>query len=109
MAAYYDEIEIEDFTFDEDNDVYTYPCPCGDKFSITTVRNRGFVSRHLLTPFSPSNPLPLIFHQAELMAGEDTVRCPSCSLLLRVIYDLEDFAEVEVEAAPALPVAEVVN
>jgi len=43
------------------------------------------------------------------MAGEDTVRCPSCSLLLRVIYDLEDFAEVEEVAVPVLPAAEVVN
>lgn len=43
------------------------------------------------------------------MAGEDTVRCPSCSLLLRVIYNMEDFAEVEEASAPSLPAAEVVN
>lgn len=42
------------------------------------------------------------------MDGEDTVRCPSCSLLLRVIYDLADFAPVE-EEVTALPVAETVN
>lgn len=42
------------------------------------------------------------------MAGEDTVRCPSCSLLLRVIYDMEDFAEVEEAPAVVMPVAEVV-
>lgn len=40
MSAFYDEIEIEDFEYDEANDVYTYPCPCGDKFSISTVRGR---------------------------------------------------------------------
>ena len=31
MAAIYDEIEIEDMKFDDVNNVYTYPCPCGDK------------------------------------------------------------------------------
>ncbi|TDZ15133.1 Diphthamide biosynthesis protein 3 [Colletotrichum orbiculare MAFF 240422] len=30
----YDEIEIEDMTFDEDMQIYHYPCPCGDKFQI---------------------------------------------------------------------------
>lgn len=38
MSAFYDEVEIEDFEYDEELDVYTYPCPCGDKFSISTVR-----------------------------------------------------------------------
>jgi diphthamide biosynthesis protein 3 len=31
----YEEVEIEDMIFDEDELVYTYPCPCGDKFRIT--------------------------------------------------------------------------
>ncbi|KAM0520089.1 hypothetical protein ACHAPE_003364 [Trichoderma viride] len=30
----YDEIEIEDMTFDEALQIYHYPCPCGDRFSI---------------------------------------------------------------------------
>lgn len=37
MSSYYDEIEIEDFTYDKEKDIYTYPCPCGDKFQISTV------------------------------------------------------------------------
>jgi diphthamide biosynthesis protein 3 len=37
MAAFYDEIEIEDFTYDEEKEMFTYPCPCGDKFQITLV------------------------------------------------------------------------
>ena len=61
------------------------------------------------TPILTTDPLPVTVNQADLMAGEDTVRCPSCSLLLRVIYDIEDFAEVEEVAAPVLPTAEVVN
>ncbi|KAI1067343.1 hypothetical protein LB506_004135 [Fusarium annulatum] len=31
----YDEVEIEDMTFDEAMGVYQFPCPCGDKFQIT--------------------------------------------------------------------------
>ncbi|THX27740.1 hypothetical protein D6D10_09382 [Aureobasidium pullulans] len=30
----YDEIEIEDMTYDPITQLYTYPCPCGDKFEI---------------------------------------------------------------------------
>jgi len=35
MGAYYDEIEIEDMTWDELKKVYHYPCPCGDRFEIS--------------------------------------------------------------------------
>ncbi|KAF9305333.1 hypothetical protein BGZ74_010551 [Mortierella antarctica] len=82
MASFYDEIEIEaspltlflhfsiDFEFDEDSDVYFYPCPCGDRFQIT---------------------------KEELQDGEDIARCPSCSLLIRVIYDPDDFADEDDE------------
>ena len=31
----YDEIEIEDMDFDEETGIFTFPCPCGDKFQIT--------------------------------------------------------------------------
>jgi len=37
MAAVYDEVEIEDMDFDEETGIFTYPCPCGDKFQITLV------------------------------------------------------------------------
>ncbi|RKP39800.1 hypothetical protein BJ085DRAFT_17457 [Dimargaris cristalligena] len=64
MASFYDEIEIEDLEFDEANKLYHYPCPCGDRFEIT---------------------------EEELFDGEDIARCPSCSLIIRVIYEPEDF------------------
>ena len=57
---YHDEIEIEDFDYDEDTDTYTYPCPCGDRFEIT---------------------------KEDLQLGEEVATCPSCSLVIRVIYD----------------------
>lgn len=39
MSVFHDEIEIEDFEYDEDTETYFFPCPCGDKFAITKVRN----------------------------------------------------------------------
>lgn len=40
--------------------VWTYPCPCGDKFVIS---------------------------REDLVCGEEVARCPSCSLIIKVIYD----------------------
>lgn len=37
MSIYHDEIEIEDMEYDEENETYYYPCPCGDRFQITKV------------------------------------------------------------------------
>ena len=62
----YDEIEIEDMDFDEETQAYYYPCPCGDKF---------------------------VIELADLEDGEDIATCPSCSLMIRIIYDPEDFME----------------
>ncbi|KAJ1962916.1 Diphthamide biosynthesis protein 3 [Dispira parvispora] len=64
MASFYDEIEIEDMEFDEENRIYHYPCPCGDRFEIA---------------------------EEDLFDGEDIAHCPSCSLIVRVIYDPEDY------------------
>ncbi|KAJ2082840.1 Diphthamide biosynthesis protein 3 [Coemansia sp. RSA 988] len=62
--GFYDEIEIEDMDFDKDLRVYHYPCPCGDRFEISMVL---------------------------LEEGECIAKCPSCSLLLKVIYDADEF------------------
>lgn len=59
----YEEIEIEDMKYDEYDLSYTYPCPCGDKFRITLE---------------------------ELWDGEDVAKCPSCTLLIQVIYEDDD-------------------
>ncbi|KAI0338758.1 zf-CSL-domain-containing protein [Trametopsis cervina] len=66
MGAYYDEIEIEDMAWDENKRVYHYPCPCGDRFEIT---------------------------RAQLKNYEDIATCPSCSLIIRVVYDPLDFED----------------
>ena len=57
----YDEIEIEDMTYDQTLEIYHYPCPCGDRFEIGI---------------------------AELRDGEDIAVCPSCSLMIRVIFEV---------------------
>ncbi|XP_033632087.1 DPH3 homolog [Asterias rubens] len=74
MTVYHDEIEIEDFEYDEETETYHYPCPCGDRFEIT---------------------------KEELSQGEEDATCPSCSLILKVIYDPEDFMIGEEVAAPS--------
>lgn len=69
--VFHDEIELEDFEFDEELGAYTYPCPCGDQFIIT---------------------------EDELETGEEVATCPSCSLIVRVIYDVDEFiAKLEEE------------
>ncbi|MEE6470369.1 hypothetical protein FKM82_008946 [Ascaphus truei] len=35
MSVFHDEVEIEDFEYDEDTETYYYPCPCGDRFAVT--------------------------------------------------------------------------
>ncbi|BET01362.1 unnamed protein product [Nesidiocoris tenuis] len=76
MSVYHDEIEIEDFEYDEELETYFYPCPCGDRFEI---------------------------NKEQLAAGEEVATCPSCSLIVKVIYDQDKFrlAEDEVESLPS--------
>jgi len=73
MSVFHDEVEIEDFDWDDATQLYTYPCPCGDRFQIS---------------------------KEELAQGEDIARCPSCSLIIRVIYN-------PVRAARRRPVAQL--
>ena len=58
--SYYDEIEIEDMIFHKETSLYTYPCPCGDQFEILLQ---------------------------DLRDGEDVAVCPSCSLMIKVIFE----------------------
>ncbi len=63
---FHDEVELEDFEWDPEESAWTYPCPCGDRFVIT---------------------------QDELEFGEEVATCPSCSLIVRVIYDADNLPE----------------
>jgi diphthamide biosynthesis protein 3 len=55
---YFDEVELEDMDYDENLESYVYPCPCGDIFRLS---------------------------KTDMLEGEDIARCPSCSLLLKVV------------------------
>ncbi|KAK5110231.1 Diphthamide biosynthesis protein 3 [Meristemomyces frigidus] len=67
----YDEIELEDLTYDPTLQIYHYPCPCGDRFEISL---------------------------SDLREGETDIGvCPSCSLQIRVIFEVEDLPEPEPE------------
>lgn len=57
----YDQIEIEDMNFDPSLQIYHYPCPCGDRFEISIY---------------------------DLQDGEDIAVCPSCSLMIKIIFEL---------------------
>ncbi|KAK3683336.1 hypothetical protein B0T22DRAFT_483203 [Podospora appendiculata] len=63
QLAIYDEVEIEDMTFDPAMQIYHYPCPCGDRFEIAL---------------------------ADLQDSADIAVCPSCSLMIRVIFEVDD-------------------
>lgn len=32
---FYDEVDIEDMEWDASQEIFYYPCPCGDRFQIT--------------------------------------------------------------------------
>ena len=64
----YDEIELEDLTYHPATTLYTYPCPCGDQFEITIQ---------------------------DLRDGEEIAVCPSCSLMIRVIFEPSDLPAEE--------------
>uniref|UniRef100_A0A0L8FL27 Diphthamide biosynthesis protein 3 n=1 Tax=Octopus bimaculoides TaxID=37653 RepID=A0A0L8FL27_OCTBM len=68
MVVYHDEIEIEDMEYDEEAEIYHFPCPCGDRFEISLE---------------------------DLENGETDATCPGCSLVIKVIYDVEDFMQTE--------------
>jgi len=104
MANYYDEVEvrpfgserkkskpiltkqIEDMEFDEENLLFHSPCPCGDRFEISLVSS-NFVTYYL--------PVTNCDAQSQLQEGEDIAQCPSCSLVIRVIYDPVTSAQEE--------------
>lgn len=73
--SFYDEVELEDMEFDYESQVFHYPCPCGDRFEISI---------------------------AQLREEEDVARCPSCTLLIRVIYDPLDFMDNDGANPPAV-------
>lgn len=62
----YDSIEIEDMTWDPEQQAFFYPCPCGDQFQVSID---------------------------DLADGESIATCPSCSLMIEVIFEPEDLEQ----------------
>jgi len=91
----YDEVEIEDFDWDEGLQAFTYSCPCGDLFQITMVRATACppAGRVAPTELRPARALTVMRAQEELAEGEQYARCPSCSLYLTVVYNPEDWMD----------------
>ncbi|ORY86863.1 Diphthamide biosynthesis protein 3 [Protomyces lactucae-debilis] len=81
-GGFYDEVEIEDMSFDKEKNLYHFPCPCGDRFEITVE---------------------------QLKEGDDIARCPSCSLIILVIYDQDDYLSDEEEEGVLIPTNEKVE
>ena len=67
MGGSYDEVDLEDMEWNAELGAFTYQCPCGDLFQITPD---------------------------ELRAGEEIGHCPSCSLVITVVYDDEDLKDL---------------
>lgn len=55
-------------TFDSTLQIYHYPCPCGDRFEIGIE---------------------------DLRDGEEIAVCPSCSLMIRVVFEVESLPKKE--------------
>ena len=64
LNSVYEEVELSEMEWEEEEEAYFYPCPCGDRFI-----------------------MPL----EDLQVGEEIALCPSCSLRIRVLYNPEDF------------------
>ncbi|KAF8819062.1 hypothetical protein IE077_001763 [Cardiosporidium cionae] len=62
----YESIELEDFEFDMTTGIFYYPCPCGDLFEIAL---------------------------SELILGSDLAPCPSCSLIVKVLFTMEELVQ----------------
>lgn len=70
----YDEIEIEDMVYDEDMQIFTYPCPCGDRFEVLID---------------------------DLYDGSTEIAvCPSCSLQIQVIFQKSDLLKFKKDLDP---------
>lgn len=67
----YEEVKLEEMTYDAEAQLYQYSCPCGDLFEIGLE---------------------------DLWDGEDIALCPSCSLKLRVLYDEDSLPELNDES-----------
>ncbi|KAF2470696.1 zf-CSL-domain-containing protein [Lindgomyces ingoldianus] len=77
-ANIYDEVEIEDCFFDEILQIYHHPCPCGDRFEISI---------------------------ADMRDGADIARCPSCSLMIKIVFDVSDLPVEQADSVQSVAIS----
>lgn len=66
--SWYDQVEIEDMTYDPITQLLHYPCPCGDRFEVCVD---------------------------DLLDGStDIATCPSCSLTIQVVFEVSDLEKI---------------
>lgn len=66
--SWYDQVEIEDMTYDPITQIFHYPCPCGDRFEVCID---------------------------DLLDGStDIAICPSCSLTIQVVFETTDLEKI---------------
>ena len=66
-STVYEEVPLAEMDWNAAEHMYTYLCPCGDLFEITLE---------------------------DLLDGEDIAPCPSCTLKIRVLYDIDALQSV---------------
>jgi diphthamide biosynthesis protein 3 len=59
----HEEVTLAEMELDADLDGYVYPCPCGDEFFLSID---------------------------DMLTGYNIAECPSCSLKVRVDFDLQE-------------------
>jgi diphthamide biosynthesis protein 3 len=66
--SWYDQVEIEDMTYDPMTQLLHYPCPCGDRFEVCID---------------------------DLLDGStDIATCPSCSLTIQLVFEVADLEKM---------------
>jgi diphthamide biosynthesis protein 3 len=55
----YEEVPLDELTYDAENQRLQYPCPCGDLFEMAVD---------------------------DLLNGKDIAQCPTCSLTVKVLF-----------------------
>ena len=65
----YDQVEIEDMKYDSERKLFLYDCPCGDKFRVDLDT--------------------LLKETKDKDDGEIVVKCPSCPLKIKILFDKE--------------------
>jgi hypothetical protein len=71
----YEEVEIEDLDFVSTEQVYYYPCPCGDKFAIRLVSFSLRRFECLVEPFSTDREQHHLFLAVRVIATGRHVGC----------------------------------